>query len=340
MTRKIGVFGLITFMGLLAVMLILGALAWAQKKPPKPPQPTPDPAIAYSVAGPVRYDLMVMNADGSNQRVVVSEKMTDNVYPDWSPYGTQLVFSRLNRKTNEKGIYIVNVDGTGLRKVVGLNYHTWQMAWSPVPLGDSKYKIVFSDKQKYADGTFKADYDLFMVSVDGSDLVQFDTPDINEWNVDWSPWGDRIAVETYDPVTGKGDIILYEIYYDGLKFNANFQGSVIPEGSPLASSIENLLDDWAKTQNKLVVTAGSPGSTVSVQYDLWTIDLLNLSQTQLTSTPDQSEWFAQWSPDDTKIIFSKGGYFWVMNSDGSGATKIAAWPAGLWCGVISWRRNL
>lgn len=344
MKRKIRVFSLFTFLGLVAIMLLLGALAWAQKKPPKPPQPPADPAIAYSVSGPVRYDLMVMNADGSNQRVVVSEKMVDNVNPDWSPDGKQLVFTRFCRKGGCNGIYIVNVEGSGLTKVVDFN---WQgscisrPAWSPVPLGDGKYKIVFSDRKKYADGTFKTDDDLFMVSLDGLDLVQLtNTAGVHEWNVDWSPLGDRVVVETYEPATGKGDIVVYKINYDETNFSAIPLGSVIPEDSPLADSIENLLDDWAKTQDKLLVTAGSPGPTFSgEQFDLWTIDVNTYEQVRLTSTLDQSEYGAQWSPDDSKIVFSKGGYFWVMNSDGSGAKQIVS-PSGVWCGVISWRRNL
>jgi hypothetical protein len=94
MTRKIRVFGLVTSLGLLAIVLFLGAPGWAQKKRPSPPPPPADPAIAFSALYKNHSDLMVMNADGSNQRAVVSKMMVYNDWPDWSPDGKQLVFTR------------------------------------------------------------------------------------------------------------------------------------------------------------------------------------------------------------------------------------------------------
>jgi dipeptidyl aminopeptidase/acylaminoacyl peptidase len=337
MKRKVGVFSLFTFLGLLAITLLLGALAWAQKKPPKPPPPPADPAIAYCVSGPQQLDLMVMNADGSNQRAIVSERWVDNLNPDWSPDGTQLVFTRCNLKTNEKGIYIVNVDGTGLRKVVDLNYVTHTVAWSPVQLGDGNYKIAFTDRAKLPDGTLEADEDLFIVNLEGKGLVKLtDTPE-QEWEVDWSPSGDRIAIETYNPAAPPCDLVVYQIGYDSIsdKFSATLLGSVIPPGSLLDIAMDVSLNDWAKTQGKLLVnvlmTQGQP--------DLWTIDVSYLPPPFLCRLTFTGAGFGSFSPDDLKIVFDKAGTVWVMNSDGSGAKQIAA-PRGLYFKGLNWRRNL
>lgn len=351
MKRKIGVYGLFAFLGLLSIVLFFGASVWAQKgKPPKPPQPPADPAIAYSVFGPNRMDLMVMNADGSNQRAVVSEKMVENVNPDWSPDGKQLVFTRFCLKGGCNGIYIVNVDGTGLRKVLDFNFsgsYTNRVVWSPVPLGDGQYKIAFVDRARLPDGSLKADSDLFMVNLDGTGLVQLtDTLGIKEWEAEWSPSADRIAIETYDPAEPPCDLVVYQIGYDGSKFSATFLGSVIRQSGSLLGpdTAEVGLNDWAKTQDKLLVWAMIPPPIVSPSRpDLWTIDVTIPSspiQLQLTFTPDHSEGAASWSPDDSKIVFLKDGYqFWVMNCDGSGAKQISS-ANGVWFKTVSWRRNL
>jgi len=340
MKRKIRVFGLITLLGLLAIMLLLGASGWAQKKPPKPPPLPADPAIAYSVSGGNSLDLMVMNADGSNQRVVVSEKWVAHLVPDWSPDGKQLVFTRYCNRGGCNGIYIVNVDGTGLRKVVDFNFsgsYTNRVAWSPVPLGDDQYKIAFVDRARLPDGSLKADEDLFIVNLDGTGLVQLtDTPEM-EWEVDWSPSGDRIAIETYNPAAPPCDLVVYQINYDytNNKFSATLLGSVIAPDSPLDIAMDVSLNDWAKNQDKLLVnvlmTQGQP--------DLWTIDVSYLSPPFLYRLTFTGAGFGSFSPDDSKIVFDKAGTVWVMNSDGSGAKQIAA-PRGLYFKGLNWRRNL
>lgn len=347
MKRKIGVFGLITLLGLLAIFLFLGTSSWAQKKPPSPPPPPADPAIAYASGN--ASALKVMNADGSNKRVVYSEKGVSNLNPDWSPNGKQLVFTRYCLRGGCNGIYIVNVDGTGLRPVVNFNWEgskTHRVAWSPVPLGDGKYKIAFVDKAWLPDGSLKADLDLFMINLDGSGLVQLtDTPGINEWEVEWSPLGDRIAIETYNPAAPPCDLVVYEIGYDYIndKFSAPLLGSVILPGSPLDTATDVTLNDWAKTQNKLVVEVLSPRpAATGYQLDLWTIDVtIPYSPVlfQLTFTLDQPEYSASWSPDDTKIAFLSAGYFWVMNSDGTGAKQITTANDCYFKG-LNWRRNL
>ncbi len=112
-----------------AMVFFISTPGRAQKgKPQPPPSPTPaDPAIAFvAERGWSQTDLMVMNADGSNQEVIVAGgRVSGNHDPNWSPDGSRIVFGS-NIWGN--GIYLINKDGTGLCKVVG----TYNMpAWGP-----------------------------------------------------------------------------------------------------------------------------------------------------------------------------------------------------------------
>ncbi|MBM4460889.1 MAG: hypothetical protein FJ011_24530 [Chloroflexi bacterium] len=64
-------------------------------------------------------DLHIINADGKDKRRLV----TDGDDPQWSADGTQIVFDRLG---NDMGVYIVNVDGTSLRRLADGAWPSWQ----------------------------------------------------------------------------------------------------------------------------------------------------------------------------------------------------------------------
>ena len=63
--------------------------------------------IAYAAGDP--GDVLVMNADGSNQHTLVGGP-TDDFGSAWSPDGGQIAFVRFDDRT----VYVVNADGTDL----------------------------------------------------------------------------------------------------------------------------------------------------------------------------------------------------------------------------------
>jgi TolB protein len=75
------------------------------------PDWSPDGAqIAYAAGDP--GDILVMNADGSDQQTIVSGP-TDDFGPAWSPDGQQLAFIRFDDRT----VYVADADGTNLYPV-------------------------------------------------------------------------------------------------------------------------------------------------------------------------------------------------------------------------------
>lgn len=63
----------------------------------------------------------VMDADGSNQKLLVEGKA-----PDWSPDGTQIAFSRLDGQ-----IWVMNADGTSVRQTTHSDTFKSGPSWSP-----------------------------------------------------------------------------------------------------------------------------------------------------------------------------------------------------------------
>jgi Tol biopolymer transport system component len=162
----------------------------------------------------------VRSSDGGNL-----VRLTDGLdgYPQYAPDGSRVVFLRTRPGVLPDGagaLFVVNVDGTGLRRITPWGFAFLQQSWSPdgswiafqkpygrlylvhpdgsglheVPLvlpagmgarqpswSPDGTRIVFSAEE--SDGA-----DLFMVRPDGTDLERItDTTDVVETGADWGP---------------------------------------------------------------------------------------------------------------------------------------------------------
>ena len=124
-------------------------------------------------------ELFVMDIDGSNV-VQVTNQLGYDGGAFFSPDGNQLVFRSSRPKTDEEiaeykelleeglvkptemEVYVVNVDGTDLRKVTDLGKANWAPFFHP-----SGEKIIFASNHAGARGF---EFNLYMINVDGSDL--------------------------------------------------------------------------------------------------------------------------------------------------------------------------
>ena len=317
-------------LGLLSIGLALPV--WAQKGKPPPP---PDPAIAFQAEKNFSwYDLMVMNADGSNQRLVLEgAKRIGHQDPSWSPDGRQLVF--FSNGLQGRGIYVINPDGTGLQKIVATNDFVGSPAWSPVPLADGQFKIAFTDAP-----AGRQDLDLFLVNLDGSGLVNLtNTTGAIEFHPTWERFATRLAAKVYPdlPVTQLPDLIVYDLGFVGGSPAITDQTNLTASGAFQDATIDRL--DWATTQDKIAVGIFLPGQD---SMDIWVFDLANpTNPVNLTNTPTIGENMPNWSPDDSKTVFVvNNASIYVMNADGSGRTKIATRSKNVFAfEEPDWRRN-
>jgi Tol biopolymer transport system component len=124
------------------------------------------------------FDLFLMDADGSNQRLLVSTLGEQNgvSWPAWSPDGRHLVFAEPPVGEMQSDLWIVNADGSGRRNLTRTTNTTEMLAdWSP----DGR-RIAFTNPG----------HGLWTIRPDGSDrrLLLNDASDAA-----WSPDGRRIT---------------------------------------------------------------------------------------------------------------------------------------------------
>ena len=153
-------------------------------------------------------EIFLMNADGSDQRVLVSLGGSGANFPSFSHNGNELCF---NSTARPRDIYIVNIHGTGLTNLTETNLtatgDNLRCDWSP-----KSNSIAFGSSR---DGN----EEIYVMNADGTDVVRLtgdldaDQPDAPgpDANPAWSPKGDRIAFES-NRHTPPGDPANAEIY--------------------------------------------------------------------------------------------------------------------------------
>jgi Tol biopolymer transport system component len=135
---------------------------------------------------PPMTDIRIMNADGTGDHAVLANTLF-SVEPRWS-VRNQLVFMSLMNGTGDLEIYVMNVDGSGLRQLTSTG-NNGDPVWSP-----GGTRITFGSDRE---GGNKLN--IFAMDADGSQLEQltrFDVPD-EAGDTNWSSDEKKIAFE-YD----------------------------------------------------------------------------------------------------------------------------------------------
>ena len=153
--------------------------------------------------------LYVMNADGSNVRLV-ADRPLEPAQPAWSPDGEKLAFTagrggKLGFSKLSGDIYVINVDGNGLTQLTSGTGVNGSPAWSP----DGKQIAFTSDRDD--DGPTK----IWIMNADGTN--QRILP--NSQNTSgtgfhggepaWSPDGSKILFTAYQGCADRGAISIY-----------------------------------------------------------------------------------------------------------------------------------
>jgi TolB protein len=216
-------------------------------------------------------------------------------------YHNKILFT--SKRSGQNQLYMINLDGTGMRQITSGEYWHRNGRWSP-----DASKIVCSTEE----GSSTAGNTMVVINSDGSDRTLLGYGN----QMCWDPGGTKILY-TYGPLEVAMYMDLYIIDIDGrnrMILSEEFVGgqTVSPDGTRIALPFNQelvtgiVLLDYPSIDNPMYIHIGPPGA-----YDL------------------------QWSPNGDEIAFSKRelssspNEIFTVNSDGSNIRQITTNNSGM-----------
>lgn len=234
----------------------------------------------------------------------------------WAPDGSRLAFTNTSDQ-----IWAMNADGSRLvRLVAGADLAATIMG--PLTWAPDGRRIAFTAFERSPRGEPR-NWEIWVVNIDGTNAQPLrKTPHLWEFDVDWSPVGDRIAFTGLD-----GGSMWSPLHV------MTTSGTLVRSIDP-GSAYNTAMPDWAPDGRRLAYMRWPNVTDVSAfgEAEIWaTTPSGRARQLTRNAVSDSSP---AWSPDGQKIAFIRGGddLLWprkdspadvyLMNADGTGVTRL------------------
>ena len=258
-------------------------------------------------------ELYIINIDGTNNHLI-----TQQTYAEWPNWGKDNIIYFNGITQEEKDIWKIYPDGTGLAKVGG----SPDQDGNPIECGN----YIFFNSGVDQDNS----HDIRRMNKDGTEVTMMTSNSTLDFLKACSPDKTRIIYEHRGrQQDNDADLDIYIM-------NVNDDNNI---ARITDNNNEDYVDDWAFIETMIEPTTtpaptGYPSTSEKIFFntnrsgkdEIYTMDINGSNQTLLLSS-DQSVARARLSPDGTKIAYSKqngnGKWdLWIADSDGTNETKL------------------
>jgi Tol biopolymer transport system component len=274
----------------------------------------PDGKIAFMSGRDGQVEIYTINQDGTEETRLTVHDYSDDMWPEYSPDGTQIAFTSGRGDDLYYQVYVMNADGTNVRRITSNQTgHNAESAWSP----DGK-QIAFRSNRD------AGDWEIYVINVDGTNERRLTYSAGADIDPAWSPDGTKIAFPSFrgspsmTETWGLDNINIFVMNVDGSN-----QVNITPNWDGLGAR-NDYYPAWSSTGAKLSFVFDGGNEPRTDQIFVMNPDgsgRVNLSNNTFY------EYNPSWSPDDSKIVFSTDqfdghGDIVVMNADGSNRVRL------------------
>jgi Tol biopolymer transport system component len=238
-------------------------------------------------------DVWVMNPDGGGlANLTETVDFSGGIDPDFSPDGTKITFTGLDRVDIDDEIYVMNADGSLRQMLTSNRAADFTPRWSP-----DGSKIAFST-------TRDGQTEVYVMNRDGTNPTNISNNARLDVDPSWSPDGLRIIfTSSRDSNSGRW-LDMFVINADGVGPATNL--------TFFSELLRHTHGRWSPDGSKIVFTGW-----IDNNDEIFVMDANGQSQTRLTFNP-ASDREPAWSPDGTRSLWQRphGGRIGA-NADGT-----------------------